>query len=265
MKAAIEATDDENLAFVVANGIKSPVESCSDALYQQRRNLIDSAKNGVIVSLAGSDWSDCVHADGRSAALERLNRVRELFFADDFSLGSSRIPVTRQSASIKFRSYAENMRWEINGVGFATINLPANNNHYISAAGRNTEFEDRLVANRQWMNRVFSLAVRAKCRALVFFYDGTLLRRPKANEPASRDGFAEMRSQMEKLASKFPGKVLLVEAGSRQAGENPADIVWRGNIGRIGLYTDWLRLTVNTDDANPFSVKRLPLELSSGR
>jgi hypothetical protein len=36
----------------------------------------------MIVSLAGSDWSACINSSGRSNAIERLNRLRELFYVD---------------------------------------------------------------------------------------------------------------------------------------------------------------------------------------
>ena len=92
LREAIAATDQDNLAFVLVNGIKSNAEPCSDTLYQQRKALFDEAKNGLIVSLAASDWSECKNARDRSAAVERLNRLRELFFVDEFSFGASKIP-----------------------------------------------------------------------------------------------------------------------------------------------------------------------------
>jgi len=131
-------------------------------LYSDRKTLLDEAKNGLIVSLTASDWTECKNAHGRSAAAERLNRLRDLFFVDEFSLGASKIPLVRQSTMPKFRSYVENARWEVDNVLFATINLPAANNHYRTDAGRNSEFEDRLIANRDWLHRIFMFAAHRK-------------------------------------------------------------------------------------------------------
>src|SRR4051794_29161934 len=82
LRAAIKDSDADNLAFVVVNGIKSDTEPCNDSLYTRRRALLDSAQNGLILSLAASDWSNCKNSSDNFSTVERLNRIRELFFAD---------------------------------------------------------------------------------------------------------------------------------------------------------------------------------------
>jgi hypothetical protein len=266
LREAISATDADNLAFVVANGIKSATESCTDTLYEQRKELLDSAKNGLILSLAASDWSDCKNARGRSTAVERLNRLRELFFVDEFSSGSSRIPVVRQSTTAKFRSYVENARWEIGDIMFATVNLPANNNHYRSEAGRNSEFEDRLIANRDWLRRIFAFAARKKLAGVVLFCDGNPLVKPSSSTifslSAKRDGFAETRQHIDALAAKFPGKVLIVHGGedNQTAGSNA--INWRANLGELDVVSGWTKLTVDPASPMLFTVKNETVDTS---
>lgn len=250
LRDAIVATDHDNLAFVVANGIKSNAEPCSDNLYKQRKALLDEAKNGLIVSLAASDWSDCKSARGRSAAVERLNRLRELFFADEFSFGASKIPLVRQSSAAKFRNYAENARWEIGDILFATINLPANNNHYRIEAGRNSEFEDRLIANRDWLHRIFAIARHRKMAGIVLFSDGDPLAAPgllaRLNPGGKRDGFAEVRQQINALAGKFPGKVLVIHGRMDASAPAATGIIWRGNLGDMEVSAGWTKLDVDS-------------------
>lgn len=267
LREAIAATDADSLAFVVADGIKTASEPCSDTLYLHRKALLAAAKNGLVLSLAGTDWSECRNAHGRSAAMERLNRVRELFFGDDFSLGSSRIPVIRQSTTAKFRSYAENARWEIGGVMFATVNLPGDNNHYRPEAGRNSEFEDRLIANRDWLQRVFKFAARKKMQGVVLFCDGDPLAEPGLLERLApgtkRDGFTETRKYIRALAAKFPGKVLVVH--NRISDQPPAvdGIVWRNNVGNLEVGVNWLRLTVNPSNPALFAISNESFEANS--
>ncbi|MDB5118639.1 MAG: putative transrane protein, partial [Mucilaginibacter sp.] len=129
---ALAESDEDNLAFVVVNGIKSASEPCTDQLYTRRRSMLEDAQNGIIMSLAAGDWVTCKNNAGRSTAIERLNQIRELFYDSDMSFGASKLDLIRQSASPKFREYAENARWEIGDVLFATVNLPVNNNHYRS-------------------------------------------------------------------------------------------------------------------------------------
>lgn len=262
---ALARSDADNLAFVVVNGIKAVGEPCTDKLYEERRRQYDSAKNGLFLSLAGSDWADCRSPDGRPAALERLRRVRDLFYNDEFSLGASRIPLSRQSIMPKFYTYVENMRWEFGDVLFATLNLPANNNQYSPDAGRNGEFEDRLIANRDWLKRLFVIAASRKFAAVVIFSDGSLAPNGGADTASrniKRDGFLEMRNRVSSLAAKFPGKVLLVQrapsggvkneeqksAGkARQAGNR---IVWQGNVGQLTVPAGASKIMVDHRTSN---------------
>lgn len=174
LKKAIAETSAFNASFVVATGIKAASESCSDKLYSQRKDVLDASGPPLIVSLSASDWANCRNSRGRVNAIERLNRLRDVYFADDQSLGQRKLTLSRLSSTAKFRSYAENAHWEYGGVLFATVNLPANNNHFLPEAGRNSEFEDRLVANRFWLNRLFAMAKREKLGALVLFSEGEI-------------------------------------------------------------------------------------------
>jgi len=256
MRKAIIESDADNLAFVVVNGFKAADEPCSDALYDQRLAMLSQAKNGVVLSLAGSDWADCKRSNGRPAAMERLTRVRDLYFQDEMSFGATRLPLSRQSTSSKFRSYAENTRWEVGNIVFATINLPAPNNHYLTDAGRNGEFEDRLIANRYWLQRTFTFAQREKRDAIVLFCDGNpavLSERAGSRAPnGTRDGFAEVRRQIAALAGSYKGKVLVVHGSARP--QAPKGIRWRANLGELALPAGWLKVSVKPDDETLFSL-----------
>lgn len=253
LRRAIAESDADNLGFVVVNGVKSASEPCSDALYEQRLALLSRAKNGVVLSLAGSDWADCRRDNGRSVAMERLTRVRDVYFQDEMSFGETRLILTRQSTTTKFRGYAENARWEMGNIVFATINLPAPNNHYLTDAGRNGEFEDRLIANRYWLERVFTFAAREKRSGIVLFCDGNPglhSGRTSARGPdGARDGFYEARRQIIKLAATFPGRVLVVHGGSGARQGKPAAIAWNGNLGDLEVADGWMK--VNFTPASP--------------
>jgi hypothetical protein len=250
LSRAIEDTDADNLGFVVVNGIKSPSEPCSDELYERRRQVLSKAKNGLVLSLSASDWAECRHPDGRSAAIERLARFRELFFEEDASLGNARIPLMRESTTSKFRSYAENARWEIGSIQFATVNLPADNNHYLLAAGRNSEFEDRLIANRYWLHRVFYAAARQRLAGIVLFCDANPMTPP---QNVRRDGFLEVRRQIQTLAAHYPGRVLLVH-GRIEPGAGA--IGWSGNLGTLGVGAGWVKIAIKPNAPDLFRLAR---------
>lgn len=260
------AANEENLAFVLVNGLKSNAEACSDQVYLQRKNVFEGFEHGVVFSLAEQDWSACQKSDGRSNAVERLARLRELFYADEFSLGNSKLELIRLSRNPKFRNYPENARWEINGVLFATIHLPASNNRFRAEAGRNSEFEDRQVANRDWLKK---LLVQAKTnQALVLISDGNLMGanyakhgklRSLGNE-RNQDGFADLQQKLLKLAEQYNGKILLIDhAGSEKSTPN---IAWRGKFGTLSLpaQANAVRYIVQVNPARPqmFSLKAVP-------
>jgi hypothetical protein len=262
LKRAIRETGKASLAFVVVTGIKGTQENCSDKLYLKRREMIDEARRPMIVAPAGSDWTECKNSAGRSDAIERLSRLRELYYPEPYSLGKSRIALTRQSSSPRFRGYAENAHWEVDGVLYATINLPANNNHYLTAAGRNSEYEDRLVANRFWLDRLFSLAKSEKAEALVLFSEGDLkpfseptgLRALLRRAPSGHDGFAQTRHQLLALARKFPGKVLLIDSAGLPKGARPA-IEWHGNLGHMTVGAGAFEVSVTPGAKAMFGVR----------
>lgn len=263
LKQALADSSEKSLAFVVLNGIKGEKESCGDRLYQQRRDILERAKRPMIVSLAGSDWTACRNSANRTNAIERLNRLRELFHGEPESLGLNKIHLTQLSASPRFRSYAENAHWKVGKVLYATINLPAANNHYLEAAGRNSEYEDRTVANRFWLNRLFAIARSDKAEALVLFSEGAVqpfhldqpagLRGLLRRDPVEKDGFEAVRRQVQARAVTFDGKVLLVDSGAPH-GRKPA-IAWKGNLGQLSVGTGAVEVNVKLGKEATFAVE----------
>lgn len=260
-RKALEDTSDRTNAFVVVTGIKHAQESCGDRVYEARRDLVARVKRPTIVLPAGSDWTACRNSAGRTNAVERLNRLRELFHGEPASLGVKKLPLTRLSMSPRFRAYAENAHWTVGKVLYASVNLPANNNHYLAAAGRNSEYEDRQVATRFWLNRLFTLARGDKLDAIVLFSEGDLkpLTDPVAPSLLRRgsplfDGFAATRKQVLALAKKFDGKVLLVDSAALGKGRKP-EIEWRGNLGHLSVDDQAVEVEVKPGSKSLFVVK----------
>ncbi len=262
LKEVLLEAKDPNLAFLVVTGIKGAAESCGDRLYQKRRDLFDKARRPVILSLSDDDWTSCRNSAGRTNAIERLNRLRELFYSEPESLGKDKLQVTRLSSSPRFRSYAENAHWQVGKVLYATINLPEANNHYLAAAGRNSEYEDRTVANRFWLNRLFAIAKQDKVDAVVLFAEGNMqpllqpangLRALLQRTPASQDGFAQTRRQLQQRAAGFKGRVLVVDSAGLPEDARPA-ISWRGNLGHLSVGAHAVEVRVAGKGENVFSL-----------
>jgi hypothetical protein len=259
LRRAITEANQDKPAFIVATGIKAATEPCSDRLYAQRRDILDASPRPLVLLPAGSDWAACRNSAGRSNAIERLNRIREVFYPDNQSLGVRRMALTRLSANVKFRSYAENAQWEQGGILFATVNIPDNNNHYLPEAGRNSEYEDRLVANRAWLHRLFLMAQRRNMEGIVLFTDGDIQAQGEegfsllSGFTARQDGYAAVRKAVRALAEKYQGKVLLVD--SQGEAKTAPSITWRGNLGRLGVGSEWETVRVQPGAASLFSLK----------
>ena len=258
MEKALANTRKSSLAFVVATGVKGAFEPCTDELYMRRRDMLEDAKRPVVVVPAASDWSYCKNASGRLVSIERLNRLRELLYEEPSALGTKPLMLARLSNNAKFRSYAENAYWIVGDVLYATVNVPSNNNNYRSEAGRNSEYEDRTVANRFWLTRLFSQAKRKQLSGVVLFTEGNvdilkeepgLLARLGRSTPASQDGYAVTRRQIITLAKKFEGKVLLIDTAKVPNGIEPA-IAWRENVGHISVGSRVMHVDV-TPGAEP--------------
>ena len=274
LKRTIARADNEKPAFVIAAGIKSEDEPCSDKLYLQRKALLNKSTQPQILVLTGADWTGCRNSAGRTNALERLNRIREIYYDGQEALGRRPLDLNRQSTITKFRSYAENAYWEMDGVLFATINLPARNNHYLIEAGRNSEYEDRLVANRAWLQRLFGMAKRRQLDGLVLFSDGDVRIHAEpgfsllAGFSTKHDGFAETRRLTHVLAENYPGKVLLVDANREppvKGDPAPGTITWRGNLGHVTLQGEWNMLRVAPGDEHLFTLHRAEAEKAHGQ
>ena len=250
---AIDYTHKSSLAFVVATGVKGASEPCSDELYMRRRDLLEDAKRPVVVVPAASDWAYCKNAGGRLVSVERLNRLRELLYEEPSALGTRPLMLARQSANAKFRSYAENAYWIVGAVLYATVNIPSNNNNYRSEAGRNSEYEDRTVANRFWLTRLFSHAKGKQLSGVVLFSEGNvnilkeepgLLARLGRSNQTPQDGYVTARRQIVALAKKFQGKVLLIDTSPVLNGTEPA-IAWRENIGHVSVGSRVMQVEVS--------------------
>jgi hypothetical protein len=257
LRAAFEAAQTGDPSFIVVNGMRAPGEPCTDRLFRQRAAMLESGTVPVILSLAGSDWIDCRDRQGRPASMAWLNLLREQVYGEISWSGARHLTLRRQSASRAFRSYTENTRWVIDNVLFATLNLPAENNHYMASAGGNSEFEDRATANREWIKRLGLQARMERRPLIVLFCDGNPLPAP-ARRSEQRDGFAEVRQQLRQLAEKSDARVLLIQGPEQRSPKVPREIVWDGRLGYVNLRAGVSGFTIDLAAPAPVMMSEEP-------
>jgi len=212
---------DRRNAFLVYDGnLKGLDEPCADALYDRRLALLDASRAPVVFVPGQHDWTTCgLNGAGGYDPVERLDLLRQTFFANPTTLGQNPLAVTRESELSRFRPYRENVRWQFGDTVFVAMNVPNGNNHYLNAGGRNGEFEDRVIANRFWLERAAEYARRTNARAIVIFIEADPM--PARSEHAKRfdwlpfsyhprDGYEEFRHDLIRVARSFRGPIVIV-------------------------------------------------------
>jgi len=169
----------EPLAFVVHVGdFKAGGDApCTDALYRERRARLDASAHALVLTPGDNDWTDCRReSNGRMDPLERLARLREVFFADAWSLGRARMPLAVQEACAERSGVAcrcpglpENRSWTRGGVVFATVHVVGSNDNRGFDAASDAEQACRAAANHAWIAQAVRLAESPSRRGLVLF------------------------------------------------------------------------------------------------
>lgn len=253
LRVALESAQAANPTFILVNGMRSKGEPCTDRLYRHRTALLESSVAPVVLSLAGDDWITCRDRQNRLAPTAWLNLLRDQVYGDISWSGGKHIPLRRQSAITAFRNYAENTRWSIDTILFATLNVPANNNNYLASAGGNSEFEDRQIANRDWLRRLITQAQRERKTHIVLFCDGNPL--PDARRKTEpRDGYVELRQQLKNLAEKSGVKIVVMQGSTLTTEKNNGSIIWNGRLGYINLSAGISMIAVDPTTENTFSI-----------
>lgn len=266
----LDEINQENVAFVVHVGdIKSGSSPCSDELYQERKRMFQASRYPFILVPGDNDWTDC-HRKGAGGydPLERLSRLRQVFYADASSLGQTTLRLQRQSADPaadpRFREYRENMRWVMDGALFIGLNIPGSNNNFGRTPQMDAEHAQRGQANAAWLRQGFDLA-RDKGYAAVFVFiqanpdfDLSYLRRINHT-----DGFAAFKQELLAHTLAFGKPVVLVHGDTHhfrvdQPLIDPAALKRVERFTRIesfgSPFVDWIKVTIDHDNPKLFFV-----------
>jgi hypothetical protein len=206
------------LAFVVHVGdLSSPRYGCTDELVDRRLAQFRGSAHPVVYTPGDNDWTDCHEPAVKSGnPLERLAKVRTVFFQGDQSLGRRTIALTRQSASAEFSKYRENVRWDLGGVTFLTLHVPGSNNGRGRTPDGDAEYAERNRANLAWLQQGFAHAKAGNSRAVMVLQQANLFPEysPFPGNPKDVAGYTELRAQLQQEAVVFTKPVALVNGDS---------------------------------------------------
>lgn len=258
-----------DLAIHTGN-FKGKGERCDDAVYSHRRKLLDASPIPLVLTPGENDWANCdLTAAGQFGPIERLARLRDLFFEPDDSLGMLKLSLQRQSETVRFRGYPENARWEYGGILFVTVNVPGNHNNYRNGAGRNGEYEERIQADTAWLRQAFAMATRLKTRGIVvaFSADPRFSGR-RDSVGTGTDPYATLKTDLARLASRYAGQILIVHGGNTRTTTHRPDQPLRvngkplANTTRVTTYGaarpgSWIKVSVEPRDRNVFKIETM--------
>jgi hypothetical protein len=141
---------------------------CADATFEDRLGLAQSSKHPFIFVPGDNEWADCHRAKPRTYdPLERLSKLRQMFFSGDRSLGRRTLRLTRQSEEPQHAKFRENVRWTYGDVLFVTLHVIGSNNNVGRTPDMDAEAAERTAANLAWMRQAFDLARRSGSRAIM--------------------------------------------------------------------------------------------------
>ena len=195
--------------------IKNGASVCSDETFLEVKKLFDGFEKPLVFTPGDNEWTDCHRAsNGSYQQLERLEKVRSIFFQEGKSLGQQALQLENQSKLMpKYRSYIENQRWADQDVLFVTIHqVGSNNNLDYQVPGAIAEHQARNAANMAWLNNSFQLAKNKKYAAVVIAMQSDIFdpRVPKES------GFKDFIQTISKLSASFKKPVLLIQGDSHQ-------------------------------------------------
>jgi hypothetical protein len=201
-------------AFTVHLGdLNASSENVNDALLRKRLAEFGTLNGPLIYTPGDNEWSDTHTAQaGGYDPLERLAKIRELFFAEEKSLGKTTIPLVSQRRDEAHKKFVENTRWTRSGVVFATVHaVGSTNNNQPNVPGAVSEYQARDAANAAWIRATFAEARTANAPGVALLFQADPFA-ADANQPGYRSGFELFLKTIEEEARAYAKPVLLVHA-----------------------------------------------------
>jgi hypothetical protein len=169
----IDEMNAQPLEFVVHVGdIGAGAQACSDGWLLERKKQFARIRHRFILLPGDNEWSNC------KDPLARLRRWREIFCESP-------------------GEFCEHRRWEAGGWVFVALNVPGHDNNV-----RHPEHGPRMRAVLSSLDEAAEFA-KGRAGVVVLMQANPFLTFP-------RDGFAELRNSLERLAAKRPDRVVLI-------------------------------------------------------
>ena len=161
----LKQSESEDFDFLMHVGdFKGGSAPCTDESFIKIRDLFRQYPKPVVYTPGDNEWTDCNRTT--SDPLERLQKIRELFYQDRSTLRLAKLktihqgkPQQRQQRT--FSKYVENYRFTKSRVMFIVVHIVGSKNNYEGGPAARREFEERNKANIAFLVQSLAEAVKA--------------------------------------------------------------------------------------------------------
>jgi Calcineurin-like phosphoesterase len=252
----------ETMSFVVHVGdFKNGSSPCTDELFLQRKQLFNQSLHPFIYVPGDNDWTDCHRPSaGSYKGSNRLAKLRDLFFADNQSLGRRKMTLQQQSEEPKFALYRENARWSQDNVLFISLNIPGSSNNTGHTLEDNEEARLRNIANAAWIQQAFTIAKQQKHAGIMFFIQADPMFEFGSTHQGLRS-YWDFLDVLREETEKFSGQVVLAHGDTHfYRVDQPLRDFKKGgrvkNFTRVEVFgsptVNWIRVHVDANSKNVF-------------
>jgi hypothetical protein len=278
--------NDAEVAFSIFDGdLKAGGDGpCTDDnLYLPALDAFGQLSSPLIFVPGDNDWTDCwgrygagTSAPGADDPIERLAHERDLFFSTPYSLGQTRLRLTRESSEGgAYSQYKENVRWKYGPVVFLGLNVQGSNDNYPYAGldgetrsdseidRQRAEELARKAANLHWVSEGFAYAKRERALGVMIVIQADLNfdNEQQLSDPRSYDAYPAYIDALRSESLGFSGQVVLVHGDSHYFkidmplnGPNGGVV---GNFTRVETFgsrnTHWVAARIDADDPRVFA------------
>ncbi len=254
--------------------IKSGSEPCSDELYADRKQLFGQALLPVILVPGENDWLACQRrTTGKHDPAERLQTLRDIFFSKSVIAATTGLVVEQQGqVDFAFGANMEHLRWRQGPVLYFTLNVPGNNNNWGNGAIGSQEYQTRMAAARDWIEKSFMLAEREALRGVVILAHADPDFEAWAEDKPAR-GFSELLGARRRALDTYKGEILYIHGDTHvMRSDRPligADGQPIQRFRRVEVYGSpilgWVELKVDPDGERLFRLAIHPLRPEGGQ
>jgi hypothetical protein len=275
--ALVADIDAANPSFIVFGGdFKNGSTVCDDATFNDRLARFEASQHPLVFLPGDNEWTDCHRENnGSYDPIERLTRIRGMFYPPGHSLGRTTIPLTNQSTVAGYEKFVENVRWTAGDVAYVGLDIQGSNNNLGRTPAMDAEYAERNAANIAWLREAFTLAKQNSSKAIMVIIQADpqfpLIADDVARTNGMKDegpsGFADFLKTLEEETLAFGGKPVVLGHGdshyfridkpmvastSKRRVENFTRVEWFGSED-----AHWVKVHVDPNNPNVFTFEQM--------